>query len=72
MRQKLPADKKRNSPIGIKVKTITREQLDYIAEREGDTLSTHIDKVLRNHIDQYFTTNKINWDNIPPEERGGK
>lgn len=72
MRQKLPPEEKRNSPIGIKVKTITREQLDYIASLEGTPLSTHIDNVLKDHIDKYFTSHKINWENLSAEEKGGK
>lgn len=72
MRYKLPPEEKRNSPIGIKVKTITREQLDYIAALEGDKLSTHIDKVLKKHIKEYFKEHKIDWEKIPPEEREGK
>lgn len=72
MRQKLPPEEKRNSQIGIKVKTTTREQLDYIASLEGIPLSTHIDNVLKDHIEKYFTSNKINWDHLSAEERGGK
>ena len=72
MRYKLPKEEKRSSPIGIKVKPITREQLDYIASLEGDKLSTHIDKVLKNHIKEYFSKNNIIWEKVSPEERGGK
>ena len=71
MRKKLPPEEKRNSPIGIKVKTVTREQLDYISSLEGIPLSTHIDNVLKEHIENYFTSHKINWDKLPLEERGG-
>lgn len=70
MRRKLPANEKRNSIIGIKVKEETRKQLNYIAEREGHTLSTCIDIILRKQIEEYFEIHKINWDDLPPEEKG--
>lgn len=72
MRHKLPPEEKRNSPIGIKVKASTREQLDYIASLEGIPLSTHINNVLKKHITEYFTSHKINWEKLSEEERGGK
>lgn len=70
MRKKLPNNEKRNSPIGVKVKSETRKQLDYISKAEGHTLSTYIDIILKEHIAQYFKKHKINWDKLPPEERG--
>lgn len=72
MRRKLPATEKRNNLIGIKVKTETREQLNYIANLEGHTLSTYIDALLREHIRHYFKAHKINWEKLPPEERRGE
>jgi len=53
MRKKLPIDEKRNKIIGIKVKEETRQQLQYIADREGHTLSTCIDIIL---ITIYYIT----------------
>lgn len=70
MRRRLPADKKRNNIIGIKVKDETRKQLKYIAGREGHTLSTCIDIILRKQIEEYFEIHKIEWDKLPPEEKG--
>ena len=72
MRKKLPNDEKRNKIIGIKVKEETRQQLEYIAGREGHTLSTCIDIILRKQIEEYFELHRINWDTLPPEEKGGK
>lgn len=72
MRRKMTADEKRNSPIGIKVKTETRKQLDYISEAEGHTLSTYIDIVLRKHIEDYLSSHNINWDTISDEEKENK
>jgi len=72
MRKKLPQNEKRNQIIGIKVKEETRQQLQYIADREGHKLSTCIDIILRNKIEEYFELNKIDWDALPPEEKGVK
>jgi len=72
MRKKLPIDEKRNKIIGIKVKEETRQQLQYIADREGHTLSTCIDIILRKQIEEYFELHKIDWSALPPEEKGVK
>ena len=70
MRKKLTPETKRNKQIGIKVKTNTREKLEYIAEREAKTLSTLINDILENYIENYFYIAKINWDTIPDDEKG--
>ena len=72
MRKKLPLDEKRNKIIGIKVKDETRRQLQYIADRDGHTLSTCIDIILRKQIEEYFELHKIDWDALPPDEKGVK
>ena len=72
MRRKLPIDEKRSKIIGIKVKDETRQKLQYIADREGHTLSTCIDIILRKQIEEYFELQKIDWDTLPPEEKGVK
>lgn len=72
MRKKLPLDEKRNKIIGIKVKEETRQQLQYIADRDGHTLSTCIDIILRKQIEEYFELHKIDWDALPPDEKGAK
>ena len=72
MRKKLPFDEKRNKIIGIKVKEETRRQLQYIADRDGHTLSTCIDIILRKQIEEYFELHRIDWDSLPPEEKGVK
>lgn len=63
MRPKLPKESKRNQIIGIKVLDKTRKQLEYIAKREGTTLSTIINSILLNYIENYTKIAKINWDN---------
>lgn len=72
MRRKLPESEKRRNIIGIKVKDETRQQLQYIADREGHKLSTCIDIILRKQIEEYFELHKIDWDKLPPEEKGAK
>ena len=46
MRKKLAPEDKRSKILGIKVKEETKKQLNYIAKREGEPLSTHIDKIV--------------------------
>lgn len=72
MRHKMGIDEKRSNQIGIKVQIKTREQLEYIADRECCTLSTLINNILKDYINNYFQIAKIDWNKIPPEEKGGK
>jgi len=72
MRHKMGINEKRSNQIGIKVQIETKEQLNYIAGREGSTLSTLINNILKDYINSYFKIAKIDWKKIPPEERGGK
>ena len=73
MRKKLPINEKRNSYIGIKVQQKTKEQLDYIADREDSPVSTLINTILKEHIDRYFKIAKIDWETLSDDEkRGGK
>ena len=72
MRKKMTEDVKRNKIIGIKVKTKTKEQLEYIASREGTTLSTVTNDILVKYINDYFRIAKIDWDKIPTEEKRGE
>ena len=69
MRKKLNANEKRNNFIGVKVKSETREQLTYIAKREATPLSTLINSILQDYINNYFKIAKINWNELPPEEK---
>lgn len=63
-------NEKRSKQIGIKVQIRTRKQLEYIAAREDSTLSTLINSILKGYIDNYFKIAKIDWEKLPPEERG--
>ena len=69
MRRKMAENEKRNRLIGIKVQLKTREQLEYIAERDQLTLSTLINNILVDYIENYFRIAKIDWEKVPPEER---
>ena len=70
MRKKINPTENRNNIIGIKVKIETRNKLEYIADREGKTLSTYINDVLTKNIEDYLSIAKINWDELSPEEKG--
>ena len=70
MRHKMGKDEKRSKQIGVKVQIQTRKQLEYIANREATTLSTLIDKILKDYINTYLSIAKINWERLTPEERG--
>lgn len=73
MRKKLNPNEKRNNYIGIKVKAKTREQLNYISDREATPISTIIDSIIKQYITTYFQIAKINWETLSEEEkRGGK
>lgn len=69
MRKKLSQEAKRSKLIGIKVQQKTKEQLEYIAGREDTTLSTVINTILIEYIENYFKIAKIQWESIPEEEK---
>lgn len=72
MRKKLDEQTKRNNYIGIKVKQETRNQLNYIANREAAPLSTLINTILKEYIENYFKIAKINWDTLTEDEKRGE
>ena len=69
MRKKMPENEKRNRLIGIKVKENTREKLEYIADREQVTLSTLINGILVDYIENYLKIAKIDWEEVLSEDR---
>ena len=69
MRKKLDANEKRSNYIGIKVQSETRKQLNFIASREVTPLSTLINTILKEYINNYFKIAKINWEQLSPEEK---
>ena len=64
MRRKLPEEQKRSNIIGVKVQLQTRKQLEFIAKREAETLSTTIDRILKEYINNYFEIAKIDKNNL--------
>ena len=69
MRPRLDANNKRDCLIGIKVKKETRQKLEFIAAREAHPMSTQIDLILCDYIENYFKISKINWDEYRSEEK---
>lgn len=72
MRKKLPEQEKRSQHIGIKVKKITKQKLEFIADREDRPLSTQIDIILTSYVENYLKKNKLNWSEYAPQEEGGE
>lgn len=73
MRKRLSENEKRNNYIGIKVQSKTREQLEFISDRDKTPISTIINQIIKDYIESYFKIAKINWDSLPEDEkRGGK
>lgn len=68
MRPRLNANEKRNCLIGIKVKKETRQKLEFIAAREAHPLSTQIDLILCEYIENYLKISKINWNEYKPDD----
>lgn len=62
MRKMLPEDKKRNKIIGIKTTEEVKRKLQFISDREDRPMSSQLNLVLENYIAEYFTKNKINWE----------
>ena len=58
---------KRTSTIGIKVKQITKEKIEFIAEREARPMSTQINIILERYTEDYFKREGIEWENREEE-----
>lgn len=61
MRKKLDPATKREHIIGIKVRKDIKEKIAYLSEVEDVPMSTYINKIIENYIDNYTKTYKINW-----------
>lgn len=72
MRKRLSENEKRNNYIGIKVQSKTREQLEFISDRDKTPISTIIDQIIKDYIESYFKIAKINWDSLPEDEKRGE
>lgn len=62
MRRKLPKDQKRSEIIGIKTTEENKKKLQFISEREGRPLSSQINLILENYIQNYMESNKLKWE----------
>ena len=68
MRPRLSENERRDCLIGIKVKKETRQKLEFIADREARPLSTQIDMILKEYMDNYFRIAKIDWNEYKPTD----
>lgn len=71
MRKRLNDNEKRSNYIGIKVQSKTREQLNFISDRDKTPISTIIDQIIKQYLDNYFKIAKIDWDSLPEDEKRG-
>lgn len=60
MRRKINPDEKRKFMIGVKVDIKTKQQIEWIADREGTQTSTYIYRLIEDHIRNYEKISKIN------------
>lgn len=56
MRKKLDSNTKREHIIGIKVKKDIKEKIVYLSEMDAIPMSTYINQILENYIDNYTKT----------------
>lgn len=68
MRKKLNSDIKRSVIIGVKVKQETKDKIKYLSDAEGDAMSTYINNILENHIEERTKFGKIKWEEVFKEE----
>ena len=71
MRKKLNDDRKRNNYIGIKVQAKTKDQLFYISKRDQIPVSTLINQIILNYLENYFKITKLDWNTLTEEEKKG-
>ena len=62
MRPKLNENEKRICQIGIKVKKDIKNKVKFISEREGRPMSTQINHILEQFVEDYAAKHGINWD----------
>lgn len=62
MRRKLNYDEKRSVIIGVKVTPKVRKQIEYLSGREAESISTYIEKLIKQRIDQFTKDTKTDWD----------
>lgn len=75
MRKKLNSTEKRASIIGIKVKQELKDKIKFVSGREARTMSSQINYILENYIENYLKDNNIDWEEYAPQnqtEEGGE
>ncbi len=50
MRKKLPENEKRSCIIGIKVKPELKKIIEYMAERDQETMSSYLEKIIEREV----------------------
>lgn len=60
MRHKMNPDEKRKYMIGVKVDQKTKQQIEWIADREETQTSTYIYRLIEEHIKNYERISKLN------------
>lgn len=68
MRPKLNESDKRDSQIGIKVKKDIKNKIRFISEREGRPMSTQINHILEQFVDDYAAEHGILWKDFDLED----
>ena len=64
MRPKLNKEDKRISQIGIKVKEDTKNKIKFISDREGHPMSTQINFILEQFVEDYANRHGIHWEDF--------
>lgn len=60
MRKKMNPEEKRKYMIGVKIDQKTKQQIEWIAEREKTQTSTYIYELIKDHIQNYEKISKLN------------
>ena len=61
---------KRSIMLGVKVNQETRAKIEYLANREGQTISTWIHQLIINEIKEYTRQTKTDWSKELTHEGG--
>lgn len=64
MRKRLNEKEKRSVIIGIKVKKELKDKIQYLSEVDDIGMSSYINKILENHIENITKLTPINWNEI--------
>lgn len=61
MRRKISKEEKREYILGVKVKLDTKQKFKFVCSAEGESVSTRINKLIEEYIDNYAQKNNIDW-----------